>query len=232
MEEPYLGIKWKDLSSEQQREKYVYWSHLGRAARDAAAARRKAERAKKERPEPLKELEGIAANGWEAPPRRIKDRQDWAARLLACGKSKADVARLLGCDASLPTKWTQDAQFTALVDHYQEMNRAVLAKREGEIFGEVERLGLNALKRLNARYEEDPKSITHNAARSDAEFAVDRLGYGKVNKSVNVSVVAQPLAALLEERKRRADVLEGELAKEVDDERKAIRALSLGDSND
>lgn len=134
----------------------------------------------------------------------LRDSHHRAARAVASGLSNIQVAETCGISYNRVSMLKQDPAFANLVAHYRAMLTAEWVKEADPV---VELLGTIRQKSL-AMIEE---KIDDAASRDEflpsrdlatfAELGLDRTGYGKVNKNVNINV---DFAAKLEQARKRS----------------------------
>ncbi len=150
----------------------------------------------------------------------IRDNHHRIARAIASGLSNVDVAATCGISVNRVSTLKSDPSMVELIAHY----RAVLTSEWAQQDTVVEFLRSNALKAqamLSDKLDEAAEKGEYLPTRDllgIAELGLDRTGYGKVNKNLNVNV---DFAAKLEAARTRADrvrearTIEGEVARPV-----------------
>ncbi len=133
----------------------------------------------------------------------LRDNHHRIARAVASGMAAADIAASCGCSINRISSLRGDPAFIELVAHY----RAIITTEWAQQDTVIEFLRTNALK-AQAMISDKLDSA---ADRGDflptrdllgiAELGLDRTGYGKVNKNVNINV---DFAAKLEAARGRA----------------------------
>lgn len=137
----------------------------------------------------------------------LRDTHHRIARAVASGLSNGDVAMTCGISYNRVSILKADPAFMELVAHY----RAILTAEWAEVADPVtDYLRQNALKaqamlsdKLDHATEQGEFLPTRDLL-GIAELGLDRTGYGKVNKNVNINV---DFAAKLEAAKKRSDEL-------------------------
>lgn len=150
----------------------------------------------------------------------IRDNHHRIARAIASGLSNVDVAACCGISVNRVSMLKSDPSVVELIAHYRGVITAEWAQQDTVI----EFMRSNALKaqamisdKLDEAAEKNEFLPTRDLL-GIAELGLDRTGYGKVNKNVNVNV---DFAARLEAARNRADevrsarVIEGELSQPV-----------------
>lgn len=141
-------------------------------------------------------------------PTRIKsiaDSHHRVARAIASGMSNGEVAAVCGRSITRVSQLRGDPAFQELIAHYRSM---ITAEWLGNADPVIDFMRNNALKaqamlsdKLDAAAESDEFLPTRDLV-SIAELGLDRTGYGKVNKNVNINV---DFAANLEKARKRSD---------------------------
>ena len=133
----------------------------------------------------------------------LRDNHHRIARAVASGMSNADVAGTCGVTISRVNSLRGDPAFQELVAHY----RAILTDEWAQQDTVIEFMRNNALKaqamisdKLDDAAERNEFLPTRDLL-GIAELGLDRTGYGKVNKNVNINV---DFAAKLEAARGRA----------------------------
>ncbi len=133
----------------------------------------------------------------------LRDNHHRIARAVASGMSNSDVATTCGISVGRVATLKADPSFADLVAHY----RAVITSEWAQQDTVIEFLRGNALKaqamlsdKLDAAAEANEFLPTRDLL-GIAELGLDRTGYGKVNKNVNVNV---DFAAKLEAARNRS----------------------------
>ncbi len=134
----------------------------------------------------------------------IRDSHHRMARAVASGLANAEVAAVCGVSISRVSLLRQDPAFKELVAHKRSMIDVEWAEAADPV---VELLKSNALKaqamisdKIDAAMEAQEFLPTRDLL-GIAELGLDRTGYGKVNKNVNVNV---DFAASLEAARKRS----------------------------
>jgi len=137
----------------------------------------------------------------------IRDTHHKIARAVASGLNSNEVAALCGISVNRVGVLRSDPAFKELVAHYRAIITADWAEAADPV---TDYLRANALKaqamlsdKLDAAAEKDEFLPTRDLL-GIAELGLDRTGYGKVNKNVNVNV---DFAARLEDARKRTDAL-------------------------
>lgn len=109
--------------------------------------------------------------GTQAPAlAKIRARHHSLAKLVAEGRSGAEIAALTGYTASRVSILTSDPTFGELVAYYQSMGAEIYA----DVHKQLALLGMTAIEELQERLEEAPASLTTREVRELGEFALDR----------------------------------------------------------
>jgi len=134
----------------------------------------------------------------------IRDTHHRMARAVASGISNIEVAAICGVSVQRVSSLNQDPSFKELTAHYRAIITADWAAEADPV---TDYLRTNALKaqamlsdKLDAAAEKDEFLPTRDLL-GIAELGLDRTGYGKVNKNVNINV---DFAAKLEEARKRS----------------------------
>lgn len=134
----------------------------------------------------------------------LRDNHHRVARAIASGLSNAEVAATCGISMSRVTTFRADPTSADLIAHYRGVLTAEWAQQDTV----VEYLRSNALKAqamLSDKLDEAAEKGEFLPTRDllgIAELGLDRTGYGKVNKNLNVNV---DFAARLEAARSRSD---------------------------
>jgi len=146
----------------------------------------------------------------------LRDNHHRIARAVASGMSNVDIAAACGISVNRVSMLKADPSFEELVAHYRGIVTAEWAQQDTVI----EFLRSNALKAqamLSDKLDDAAEKGEFLPTRDllgIAELGLDRTGYGKVNKNVNVNV---DFAARLETARQKADAaraartIEGEI---------------------
>lgn len=149
----------------------------------------------------------------------LRDTHHRTARAIAAGMRNDAVAQLCGISYNRVSILKQDPAFMELVAHYRGVITAEYAQTMDPV---VEYLSSNALKAQRMlsdkldEYEEKGEFLPTRDLLGIAELGLDRTGYGKVNKNLNVNV---DFAAKLEAARNRS----GEVAN-----MRTITAIEVG----
>lgn len=145
------------------------------------------------------------------PPRSLqtlRDSHHRVARAVAAGLRNDAIADLTGYSVNRVNILRHDPSFMELVAHYRSIITAEYATAADPV---IDYMRTNALKaqrmlsdKLDKATEEDEFLPTRDLL-GIAELGLDRTGYGKVNKNVNVNV---DFAAQLEAMRKRAAEVE------------------------
>lgn len=134
----------------------------------------------------------------------LRDSHHRMARAVASGLTNAEVAALCGCSANRVSILRSDPSFRELVAHKRAMIDVEWAAEADPV---IDHLRTNALKaqamlsdKLDAAVEQNEFLPTRDLL-GIAELGLDRTGYGKVNKNVNINV---DFAAKLEAARNRS----------------------------
>lgn len=133
----------------------------------------------------------------------LRDNHHRIARAVASGMSTADVAASCGISISRVSALKGDPSFKELVAHY----RGVLTAEWAQADTVIEYMRTNALKAqamISDKLDEAAEKNEYLPTRDllgIAELGLDRTGYGKVNKNLNVNA---DFAAMLEAARARS----------------------------
>lgn len=134
----------------------------------------------------------------------LRDNHHRIARAIAGGLSNADVAATCGISISRVSILRADPSFAELISHY----RSILTAEWAQADTVIEFMRGNALKaqamlsdKLDDAAEKNEFLPTRDLV-AISELGLDRTGYGKVNKNVNINV---DFAARLEAARLRSD---------------------------
>jgi len=134
----------------------------------------------------------------------LRDNHHRIARAVAGGMSNAEVAATCGISIGRVNTLKADPSFEELVAHY----RSVLTTEWAQADTVIEFMRSNALKAqamLSDKLDDASEKGEYLPTRDllgIAELGLDRTGYGKVNKNVNINV---DFASKLEAARQRAD---------------------------
>lgn len=141
------------------------------------------------------------------PPVRLaslRDNHHRIARAVASGMSNIDIAATCGISVNRVSILKQDPAFTDLVAHYRAMITADWVEAADpviEFLGSVRTKSLAMLEDKLVAAEENNEFLPTRELVAMAELGLDRTGYGKVNKNINVNV---DFAAQLEAARTRS----------------------------
>ena len=133
----------------------------------------------------------------------LRDNNHRIARAVASGMSVGDIAAACGVTISRVSSLKSDPAFIDLIAHY----RAIITSEWAQQDTVIEFLRSNSLKAaamLSDKLDEAAEKGEHLPTRDllgIQELGLDRTGYGKVNKNINVNV---DFAAKLEAARNRA----------------------------
>lgn len=144
--------------------------------------------------------------------KKMTERHQALARLLAGGTRPTDAAVMLGYTDSYISILQDDPAFQNLVAVYRNDQNIVYADFQARLAG----LSKDALLELQGRLEETPDDFSIGQLTEIATRFGDRAGYGPVARSENINLNAN-IAVRLGEARRRAKeslVLEAEVVDE------------------
>lgn len=132
----------------------------------------------------LTEADWLAPRGAKpAPLKALRYSHHQLARLLAEGVRPGEAAALSGYCASRISILQQDPAFQELISFYAGRKDEILV----DVAGRLKSLTLDALDALQERLTEEPERVETSELRLIAAEGLDRIGFGKTSKSVNVS---------------------------------------------
>lgn len=145
----------------------------------------------------------------------LRDNHHRIARAIASGLSNADVAATCGISISRVTTFRADPTSAELIAHYRGILTAEWAQ-EDTVITLLRSNAAKAQAMLSDKLDEAAEKGEYLPTRDllgIAELGLDRTGYGKVNKNVNVNV---DFAARLEAARTRSDAARA--AREIEGE--------------
>lgn len=169
---------------------------------------------------PLYEADWLSPKGAKAPPlKEIRRSHHQVAKLLAQGERPGRVSILTGYSASRISILQADPAFAELVSfyakHLDEVNESLSDR--------LRMLTLDTLEVIHERVREVPESVPTEELRQVAEMGLDRIGFGKASKQLNLTVAmtADELRELRESIQdpllRRGELLSHTIAGEAED---------------
>ena len=135
---------------------------------------------------------------------RITDNHHRIARAIASGLSHADIAMTCGITVGRVGTLTKDPAMQELVAHYRSMLTAEWVKSADPVADLLRSNAMKAQAMLSDKLDEASEKGEFLPTRDllgIAELGLDRTGYGKVNKNLNVNV---DFAAKLESARARS----------------------------
>lgn len=137
----------------------------------------------------------------------LRDTHHRIARAVASGLSNGDVAMTCGISYNRVSILKADPAFMELVAHYRAILTAEWAEAADPVTDYLRQNALKAQAMLSDKLDhatEQGEFLPTRDLLGIAELGLDRTGYGKVNKNVNINV---DFAAKLEAAKKRSDEL-------------------------
>jgi len=134
----------------------------------------------------------------------IRDTHHRMARAVASGISNGEVAALCGVSVNRVSTLNQDPSFKELTAHYRAIITAEWAAEADPVTDYLRNNALKAQAMLSDKLDAASANEEFLPTRDllgIAELGLDRTGYGKVNKNVNINV---DFAAKLEEARKRS----------------------------
>jgi hypothetical protein len=134
----------------------------------------------------------------------LRDNHHRIARALASGISNSEAAALCGIGYNRVSTLRQDPAFNELVAHYRSMITADWVANVDtvtEFLGSVRTKSLAMLEDKLCAAVDNNEFLPTRELVAMAELGLDRTGYGKVNKNINVNV---DFAAQLEAARNRS----------------------------
>jgi hypothetical protein len=153
---------------------------------------------------PLQEadLAVLAAGERKPAPRQIltklRDRHHAMARMIAAGKTNAEVSLLTGMDPARISFLKSDPAFKELVTDYQKIEDGLNA----EFHERLHMLGMTAVEEMQDRLETSEEPLPMQTLIEVSKFAADRTGYGPITKQMNTNVNLDLSTRLASARKR------------------------------
>lgn len=147
----------------------------------------------------------------------LKDNHHRIARAIASGLSNGDVAALCGVTINRVSMFKSDPAASNLIAHYRAMITSEWVQQDTVI----EFMRTNALKAQAMISDKLDDAMEKNEFLSTrdllgiAELGLDRTGYGKVNKNININVDFAAKLEAARSRSSRADsarVIDGTIA--------------------
>lgn len=137
----------------------------------------------------------------------LRDTHHRIARAVASGLSNGDVAATCGISYNRVSILRSDPAFMELVAHYRAVLTAQWAEAADPVTDYLRQNALKAQAMLSDKLDhatEQGEFLPTRDLLGIAELGLDRTGYGKVNKNVNINV---DFAAKLEAARQRSDQL-------------------------
>jgi DNA-binding CsgD family transcriptional regulator len=137
----------------------------------------------------------------------LRDTHHRIARAVASGLSNGEVAATCGISNNRVSVLRADPAFAELVAHYRAILTAEWAEAADPVADYLRQNALKAQAMLSDKLDhasEQGEFLPTRDLLGIAELGLDRTGYGKVNKNVNINV---DFAAKLEQARRRSDEL-------------------------
>lgn len=134
----------------------------------------------------------------------LRDNHHRVARALASGLMNTQVAALCGLTVSRVSQLLADPAFNELVAHYRALITADWTEAQDtvtEFLGSVRTKSLAMLEDKLCAAADNNEFLPTRELVAMAELGLDRTGYGKVNKNINVNV---DFAAQLEAARNRS----------------------------
>jgi hypothetical protein len=134
----------------------------------------------------------------------LRDKHHRIARAVASGMSNGEIASVCGISYNRVSILNQDPAFAELVAHYRALVTADWIEAADPVIdflGSVRTKSLAMLEDKLVAAEEQGEFLPTRELVSMAELGLDRTGYGKVNKNVNINV---DFAAQLEAARNRS----------------------------
>jgi hypothetical protein len=141
----------------------------------------------------------------------LKDSHHRLARAVSTGLSNNEIAKLYGTSANRLATLKQDPAFIELVAHYRGLITAEFIRAADPVIEYLDSVKLKALAMIEDKLDDaDAKGefLPSRDLVAFSELGLDRTGYGKVNKNLNLNV---DFAAQLEAARKRSG-----RAKEID----------------
>lgn len=135
----------------------------------------------------------------------IRDNHHRIARAIAAGLSNAEIAEVCGVSISRVSTLRRDPSMRQLVAEKQSMLDSEFAASGDAVVDYLKSNALKAQAMLSDKLDEAAEKGEYLPTRDllgIAELGLDRTGYGKVNKNLNVNV---DFAARLEAARQRTD---------------------------
>jgi len=118
---------------------------------------------------------------------QIRERHHLRARLVAEGRSYAQVGRLLGMTGAGVKAWAENPANAELIAQYAEDAKAGQATFLAESSERLNHNALLALDELNRRLRDDPGGLSTKDLLALAADANDRTGLGRMETRLNVN---------------------------------------------
>ncbi len=134
----------------------------------------------------------------------LRDSHQRMARAVAMGLSNSEVAGLCGCSLTRVSMMRGDPAFKELVAHKRAMIDVEWAVEADAVVGYLRDNALKAQAMLSDKLDaamEQNEFLPTRDLLGIAELGLDRTGYGKVNKNVNINV---DFAKQLEDARKRS----------------------------
>lgn len=126
---------------------------------------------------------GANVRGAVSLTEKIRVRHHSIARLLAAGRTKADISRVVGVSPATLTILERSPAFQALVLEYMNM----MDKAAVEAHTRLKILGNLGIDELTERLAESPKAIKTAEVLEIVKVAADRTGMGPTSKQVTLN---------------------------------------------
>jgi len=134
----------------------------------------------------------------------LKDSHHRVARAVASGLNNIQTADACGITTARVSQLRQDPAFIDLVAHYRSMLTAEWIREADpvvEMLGAIRQKSLAMIEDKIDQAAANDEFLPSRDLASFAELGLDRTGYGKVNKNVNINV---DFAAKLEQARKRS----------------------------
>jgi hypothetical protein len=134
----------------------------------------------------------------------LRDSHHQVARAVAAGMGNQEVAEVCGRSINRVAMLKKDPAFADLVAHYRGVVTAEFIREADPVLDYLRNNALKAQRMISDQLdeaEEEGKAIPMRNLLTIAELGLDRTGYGKMQKNLNVNV---DFAAQLEAARRRS----------------------------
>lgn len=152
----------------------------------------------------------------------LRDSHHRIARAIASGLSNAEVAMVCGISANRASILRNDPAMQNLIAHKRSMIDAEWATASDPVVSYLDEIKIKSLAQIATKLDDAEakgETLPSRDLATFAELGLDRTGYGKVNKNVNVNV---DFAANLERARNRAE--EARAARTIDGEASTVPA--------